>query len=69
MRMQDWLNETDRFLTNNRRKVLDGKEGISREAAAKKVGAVYDEFRKKQDAAYISEFDRQTEQYLKGECK
>lgn len=24
---------------------------------------------KKQDAAYISEFDRQTEQYLKGECK
>lgn len=24
MSMQDWLNETDRFLTNNRRKVLDG---------------------------------------------
>ena len=24
---------------------------------------------KKQDAAYIFEFDRQTEQYLKGECK
>ena len=67
MSMQDWLNETDRFLTNNRRKVLDGKGRISREAAAKKVGAIYDEFRKKQDAAYISEFDRQTEKYLKGE--
>lgn len=66
MSMQDWLNETDRFLTNNRRKVLDGKGRISREAAAKKVGAIYDEFRKKQDAAYISEFDRQTEKYLKG---
>ena len=65
--MQDWLNETDRFLTNNRRNVLDGKGHISREAAAKKVGAIYEEFRKKQDAAYISEFDRQTEQYLKGE--
>ena len=67
MSMQDWLNETDRFLTNNRRKVLDGKGRISREAAAKKVGAIYDEFRKKQDAEYISEFDRQMEKYLKGE--
>ena len=67
MSMQDWLNETDRFLTNNRRKVLDGKGCISQEAAAKKVGAIYDEFRKKQDAEYISEFDRQTEKYLKGE--
>ena len=67
MSMQDWLNETDRFLTNNRRKVLDGKGHISREAAAKKVGAIYEEFRKKQDEAYISEFDRQTEKYLKGE--
>ncbi len=66
MSMQDWLNETDRFLENNRRKVLDGKGRISREAAAKKVGAIYDEFRKKQDAAYISDFDRQTEKYLKG---
>ena len=35
--------------------------------AAKKVGAIYEEFRKKQDEAYISEFDRQTEKYLKGE--
>ena len=67
MSMQDWLNETDRFLINNRRKVLDGKGRISREAATKKVGAIYDQFRKKQDAEYISEFDRQTEKYLKGE--
>ncbi len=66
MSMQDWLNETDRFLENNRRKVLDSKGRISREAAAKKVGAIYDEFRKKQDAEYISEFDRQMAKYLKG---
>ena len=66
MSMQDWLNETDRFLTNNRRNVLDGKGHISREAAAKKVDAIYEEFRKKQDEAYISEFDRQTEKYLTG---
>ncbi len=67
MSMQDWLNETDRFLSNNRRQVLDNKGHISREAAVKKVGAIYEEFRKKQDAAYVSEFDRQTEKYLKGE--
>ena len=66
MSMQDWLNETDRFLTNNRRKVLDDKGHISREAAANKVGAIYDEFRKKQDLAYISEFDREMAKYLKG---
>ena len=66
MSMQDWLNETDRFLTNNRRKVLDSKGHISREAAAKKVGAIYEEFRKKQDAEYISEFDREMAKYLKG---
>ena len=66
MSMADWLHETDRFLTNNRRKVLDGKGHISREAAVKKVSDIYAEFRKKQDAAYISEFDRAMERYLKG---
>ena len=67
MSMQDWLNETDRFLTNNRRNVLDGKGSISHDAAVKKVSGIYSEFRKKQDAEYISEFDRQTAKYLKGE--
>ena len=67
MSMQDWLKETDRFLTNNRRQVLDGKGRISREAAVKKVSGIYEEFRKRQDADYISEFDRQTDKYLKGE--
>lgn len=67
MSMQDWLKETDRFLTNNRRQVLDGKGHISREAAVKQVSSIYEEFRKRQDADYISEFDRQTKKYLKGE--
>lgn len=68
MSMKDWLAETDRFLTNNRRKVLEGKGKISREAAEKKVSDIYAKFRKKQDADYISEFDRQTAKYLKGEA-
>ena len=66
MRMQDWLAEADRFLVSNRRTVLGGKGRISHEDAMKKVSNIYAEFRKKQDADYISEFDRETEKYLKG---
>lgn len=66
MSMEDWLHETDRFLTNNRRNVLDHKGHISREAAVKKVSEIYAAFRKKQDEEYVSEFDRVMEQYLKG---
>lgn len=66
MSMANWLTETDRFLTNNRRNVLAGKGHISHDEAAKKVGRVYTEFRKKQDADYISEFDRATAKYWKG---
>jgi len=67
MSMKDWLDEADHFLTNNRRKVLEGKGTVSHDEAVRKVTAVYEEFRKKQDADYISEFDRQTAKYLKGE--
>ena len=67
MSMADWLAETDRFLTNNRRNVLEGKGRVSHEAAVKKAGEIYAEFRKKQDADYISDFDRETAKYLKGE--
>mgnify|MGYP000809566244 CR=1 FL=1 len=49
------------------RKVLEGKGRISHEAAVKKAGTIYEEFRKKQDADYISEFDRQIAAYLKGD--
>ena len=66
MSMEDWLRETDRFLANNRRNVLEGKGYISRDQAVKKVGEIYEQFRKKQDADYISDFDRAMEQYLKG---
>lgn len=68
MSMKDWLAETDRFLTNNRRKVLGDKGRISRDEAVKKVSDIYADFRKKQDKDYISEFDRQTAKYLRGEA-
>ncbi|MBQ3692627.1 MAG: virulence RhuM family protein, partial [Clostridia bacterium] len=67
MSMQDWLDETNRFLSNNRRNILEGKGKISHDDAVKKVSGIYEEFRKKQDAEYISDFDRETAKYLKGE--
>ena len=66
MSMEDWLRETDRFLTNNRRKVLEGKGHVSRDQAVKKASEIYEQFRKKQDADYISDFDRAMEKYWKG---
>lgn len=66
MSMQDWSTETDNFLKNNRRKVLENRGKISHDSAMKKVSAIYAEFRKKQDANYISNFDKEMEKYLKG---
>lgn len=67
MSMQDWVNQTDQFLSNNRRNVLTGKGKISHEAAIEKAVKEYELFRIRQDKEYISEFDRQTERYIKGE--
>lgn len=67
MSMQDWVDQTNHFLSNNRRKVLDGKGKISHEQAVEKATKEYDIFRVRQDKEYISEFDKQTEKYYKGE--
>ena len=67
MSMQDWVDQTNQFLVNNRRKVLSGKGKVSHEAALKKAEKEYEVFRIKQDWEYISEFDREVEKYLKGE--
>ncbi len=66
MSMKDWLALTDQFLVNNRRKVLEDKGKISHEQAIEKAGSEYELFRVRQDNEYISEFDREMEQYLKG---
>lgn len=66
MSMQDWVEQTNHFLTNNRREVLTGKGEISHEEAMRKAEQEYRIFRVKQDKEYISEFDREVERYLKG---
>ncbi len=67
MSMQDWVDQTNQFLMNNRRKVLAGKGRISHDVAMDKANKEYEVFRVKQDQEYVSEFDREVERYLKGE--
>ena len=67
MSMQDWADQTNQFLSNNRRNVLEGKGKISHEQAIEKAAKEYDIFRVRQDQEYVSEFDKQTEEYFKGE--
>lgn len=45
MSMQDWVDQTNQFLSNNRRKVLEGKGRISHEQAIEKAAKEYDIFR------------------------
>ena len=67
MSMQDWVEQTNQFLRNNRRDVLEGKGKISHDMAMKKAEEEYEIFRVKQDQEYVSEFDREVEKYLRGE--
>lgn len=66
MSMADWLRETDNFLSNIRRQVLQGKGSISHKDAIKRAEEIYDQFRIKQDRDYISQFDKEMAKYLKG---
>lgn len=66
MSMQDWVEQTNQFLKNNRRNVLEGKGRVSHDTAIKKADAEYQIFRVKQDQEYVSEFDKEVERYLKG---
>ena len=67
MSMQDWVEQTNQFLRNNRREVLEGKGKVSHDMAMKKADKEYEIFRVKQDQEYVTELDREGERYLKGE--
>lgn len=67
MSMKDWIDQTNSFLKNIRRNVLEGKGHISHEQAIDKASKEYELFRVKQDKLYMSEFDKEVEKYLKGE--
>ena len=67
MSMADWLKQTDVFLSTNRRNILADKGTVSHDQAVDKATKEFEIFRVRQDREYISDFDRETEKYLKGE--
>lgn len=67
MSMADWIEQTNHFLKNIRRNVLEGKGTISHEQAVEKANKEYEVFRVRQDLEYMSQFDKAVEKYIKGE--
>ncbi len=65
MSMQDWVDQINQFLANNRQNVLQGKGQVSHKNAMEKAEKEYEIFRIRQDQEYISEFDREIEKYLR----
>lgn len=66
MTMQEWSKILDGFLTVTGRPVLEGPGSISALEAKLKAEREYEVFRIKQDADYISDFDKEVKR-LKGE--
>lgn len=68
MTMADWKTLLDKFLEFTGRSVLDGAGSISALQAKQKAEAEYSIFRVRQDAEYLSDFDRFAEEVrrLKG---
>jgi hypothetical protein len=66
MTMKEWVAKLDNFLKLSEKRVLLGAGKISKEKAEKKARKEYEKYRKAEDAAYISDFDRQIKKYLGG---
>ena len=66
MRMEDWRKLLDGFLTSAGRPILEGTGNVSALEAKLKAEHEYDIFRKRQDAEYISDFDKEIKR-LKGD--
>lgn len=71
MRMKDWASFLNQFLELANYPILVDKGRVSSHVAKLKAEAEYEVFRKKQDAEFISDFDRVVEetQRLKGDDK
>lgn len=66
MRMEDWSKLLDGFLTIAGRPILEGTGNVSALEAKLKAKHEYAIFRKRQDAEYISDFDKEIKR-LKGD--
>jgi hypothetical protein len=66
MTMKEWIDKLDDFLKLSEKQILSGAGKVSKEKADEKARKEYEKYRKVEDAAYISDFDKQTKKYLGG---
>lgn len=64
MSMQDWVNKLDAFLNFNEYDILNNSGYISRELANELALKEYSNYRIKQDAEFVSDFDKEMQKYL-----
>ena len=57
MAMKDWIEKLNAFLKFSEYKILTNSGSISHEVAQELALKEFEEFRKKQDAEYVSDFD------------
>lgn len=66
MKMNDWVNKLDAFLSFNDYKILNDSGTISNKVAKELAEGEYNKFRIGQDRKYESDFDKTVKKYLKG---
>ncbi len=64
MKMQDWINKLDEFLTVSEKKLLHNAGSVSAKKAEEKALKEFNEYRKERDNSYISDFDREVKKLL-----
>lgn len=64
MTMKEWAEKLDAFLQFNEYKVLENAGKVSADVAKKLAEEQFEEFRVKQDAEYLSDFDQETKKLL-----
>ncbi len=66
MRMQDWVEKLDAFLEFNEYDILHNPGKVSHEVATRLAQEEYERFRIEQDRSYVSDFEKEVKQIVKG---
>jgi len=69
MKMKDWINKLDSFLTVSEKEILTNSGKVSHNKAIEKAKIEYDKFRKDEDKKYISDFDKEMKRLIGKESK
>lgn len=64
MKMRDWINKLDEFLTISEKKLLHSAGSVSAKQAQQKALEEFEKYRTGRDKNYISDFDREVQKLL-----